>query len=461
MNELAWKYVAPIFDAKKRAWVCSPWISKFYAEKLFHLSKQGVEVRIVTSDDDYNADTYSYLSQLPQTTNFDVHFVKKETLHSKIYVIDDKYAIAGSVNFTYRGLNQQTNNFVIYENKEIEPISNDFKNLWIGFKSESIRPTQSSLENILPIQPYDKAVIPEIVNSNTLEVSSAKLFVHPYYKIHFSLLENVRLPWYQQTVVEDKGIVVIDASTSEVLNYYQSSNHDTSMRIKEISKVVPLKELVIDFSNKYQFENQGWNIKISNYKSEDLAIDYIKRKNCQNLPYNDKYEGLKYQSYAPSNRAITIRSNDLVLVPTWHFRYVFMGKEFERVLLASSGEILKSSFHKGGAVCEECGKSISRDNTYYCANCKKWLCPSELVTCSACEGIFHKEHLSKNCPICNQILCNDCITICPICKKEYGKNHSETCKDCGLRLCSSCVIISGMIFKKKRCPTCDFESKKK
>ena len=204
---------------KKRAWVCSPWISKFYAEKLFNLSRQGVEVRVVTSDDVYNADTYSYLSQLPQTTNFDVHFVKKETVHSKIYVIDDKYAVAGSVNFTYRGLNQQTNNFVIYENQEIEPVANNFKSLWIGFKSENIRPTQSTLENILPIQPYDKAVIPEIINSNVLDVASAKLFVRPYYKIQYSLLENVRLPWYQQTVVEDKGMVIIDASTAEVLNY--------------------------------------------------------------------------------------------------------------------------------------------------------------------------------------------------------------------------------------------------
>jgi HKD family nuclease len=449
----------PIFSAKKRAWVCSPWISKFYAEKLFNLSKQGVEVRIVTSDDEYNADTYSYLSQLPQTTNFDVHFVKKETVHSKMYVIDDNYAIAGSVNFTYRGLHQQTNNFAIYENQEIEPIINDFKNLWIGFKSENIRPTQSTLENVLPILPYDKALVPEIVNSNILRVTWAKLFVRPYYKIQYSLLENVHLPWYQQTVVEDKGMVVIDASNAEVLNYGESSNFDSSMRIKELSKIVPLKESAVDFSDKFEFENQQWNVKINNYRSEELAKDYVKHKNRKELPYTDRREGLKYQSYAPSNRAITIRSNDLILVPTWHFRYAFMDKEFERVILASSGQILKSSFLKGGAVCEDCGKSISKDKKYRCPICTKWLCISEMVECSSCEGLFHKKHISKTCPICMEILCDDCVTVCPICKAEYGKNHAETCNDCGLTICSGCVIISGRIFKKKRCPDCDFQSK--
>lgn len=269
------------------------------------------------------------------------------------------------------------------------------------------------------------------------------------------------MPWYQQTVVEDKGLVVIDASTAEVLNYHQSSNYDASMRIKELSKIVPLKESVIDFSDRFEFENQQWNVKINNYKSEDLAIDYIKQKNHLVLPYNDKYEGLKYQPYAPSNRAITIRSNDLILVPTWHFRYAFKDKKFERELLASSGEILTSSFHKGGVVCEECGKSISKNNAHHCASCNKWLCPSEVVTCSSCEGIFHKEHLLKTCSICNEILCFDCITVCPICNRIYGKNHSETCRDCGSILCSDCIISSGILFKKKRCPKCELESKLK
>jgi HKD family nuclease len=461
LNELASKYVEPIFHAKKSAWVCSPWISKSYAEKLYDLSRRGVEVRIITSDDTYNADTYSYLSQLSQTTNFDVHFIKKEAVHSKIYVVDDKYAVTGAVNFTYTGLNRQTNNFTVAENEEVEPIVKDFMRLWIGFKSENVRPTQSTLKNMLPIMPYEKAVLAEINNADILETLYAKLIINPYYKIQYSLLESVRLPWYQQTVVEDKGLVVIDANSGEVLNYNESTNYTSNAVIRELKRITPLKQAVIDFSEKYDLENREWDVKVDNYKAEALAINYIKGRNRKNIPYDDRNEGRKYQSYLPSDRAITILSKDLLLVPTWHFEYAFKDKNFARVLLASSGEILTSSFQKGGAICEDCGKSISGQNAGHCPICNKWLCPSEWVACSSCQNTFHKKHLYKTCTICKQILCNDCVTVCPICNKEYGKNHSVACRDCGLTLCSNCIITSGIVLKKRRCPNCDLKSKKK
>jgi HKD family nuclease len=459
LNELASKYVEPIFRAKKSAWVCSPWISKSYAEKLYDLSRRGVEVRIITSDDVYNADTYSYLSQLSQTTNFDVHFIKKEAVHSKIYVVDGEYAVTGAVNFTYTGLYKQTNNFTVAENEEVEPIVKDFMRLWIGFKSENVRPTQSTLKNMLPIMSYEKAVHAEINNANILETLSAKLIISPYYKIHYSLLENVRLPWYQQTVVEDKGLVVIDANSGELLNYNESTNYTSYEIIRELKNITPLKEAIIDSSEKYDLENREWDVKVDNYKAEALARNYIKERNRKNISYDDRREGRKYQSYLPSDRAITILSQDLILIPIWHFKYAFKDKNFERILLASSGEILTSSFHKGGAICEDCGKSISRARL--CSICNKWLCPSEWVACSSCQFTFHKKHLYKTCTICKQIICNDCATVCPICKKEYGKNHSVACRDCGLAICSNCIITSGMVLKKRRCPNCDMKSKKK
>jgi HKD family nuclease len=458
LNELAWKYVEPIFHAKKLAWVCSPWISKSYAEKLYDLSRRGVEVRIITSDDTYNSDTYSYLSQLSQTTNFDVHFIKKEAVHSKIYIIDDKYAVTGAVNFTYTGLSRQTNNFTIAENEEVEPIIKDFMRLWIGFKSENVRPTQSTLKNMLPIIPYEKAVLPEISNADILETTSAKLTISPYYIIRYSLLENVQLQWYQRQVVEDKGIVIIDAGSAELLNYHESTNHTFGMIMRDLNNIAPMKELVIDSSEKYDIENREWDAKVDNYKAEALATNFIKEKNRKNIPYTVRNEGVKYQSYLPSDRAITILSNDLRLVPTWHFKYIFKDKNFERVLLASSGKILESSFHRGGAICEDCSGSIHEDEAFQCPNCSKWICPSETIACSSCQKVFHKEHPYKICPICKQILCRSCITTCPICHREYGKNHAVTCRDCGLTLCSNCTITSGIILKKRRCPSCHLES---
>jgi len=175
LNEFAEKYFEPIFNAKKRVWVCSPWISKSYVERLYDLSRKNVEVRIVTSDDEYNKATYSYLSQLlskdskSRSTNFDVHFIKKEVVHSKIYVVDDVYAITGAVNFTFTGLTKQTNNFTVFEGQEVEPIIKDFTRLWIGFKSENVCPTQSTIKNLLPLIPYEKANIVGIKNAIILK----------------------------------------------------------------------------------------------------------------------------------------------------------------------------------------------------------------------------------------------------------------------------------------------------
>jgi hypothetical protein len=47
------------------------------------------------------------------------------------------------------------------------------------------------------------------------------------------------------------------------------------------------------------------------------------------------------------------------------------------------------------------------------------------------------------------------------CKREYGKDHSINHRDCGLILCSNCVITSGLILKKNRCLSCDEKSKSK
>jgi hypothetical protein len=461
LNEFAEKYFEPIFNAKKRVWVCSPWISRFYVERLYDLSRKNVEVRIVTSDDEYNAATYSYLSHLmskdskSRSTNFDVHFIKKEVVHSKIYVVDDVYAIAGAVNFTFTGLTKQTNNFTVYEGQEVEPIIRDFTRLWIGFKSENVRPTQSTIKNLLPLIPYEKANLVEIKNAIILRKTSAKLTIDPYYKIVYSLLENVRLPWYQQTVIEDKGTVIVDASSGKLLNNFESSDHTTRMKIRDLRDIQPLKETVLESSENYVLENHQWDVKVDDYKAEALARNFIKERNRRNIPYNDRNNGQMYQPYVPFDRAITIISKELLMLPTWSFSYEFKGKNYEKQLLASSGYRLKTSFHIDGAVCEDCGSSVSKDKAVYCGSCREWLCSSEIIPCSSCQKTFHKEHINKVCSICNQVLCNNCETACPICNRQQGKNHLIECDDCGVSHCSKCTIISGLILKKSRCLNCD------
>lgn len=79
-----------------------------------------------------------------------------------MYIVNKKYADAGAVNFTYTDSNKQTNNFVIAEKQEVEPIIKDFITLWIGFKSENVQPVELTVKDILPITPYELAVVQEV-----------------------------------------------------------------------------------------------------------------------------------------------------------------------------------------------------------------------------------------------------------------------------------------------------------
>ena len=50
-----------VLTAKEKIYVCSPCMSKKYAEKLVQLAKSGVEVKIITSEAEENKDTVKYL----------------------------------------------------------------------------------------------------------------------------------------------------------------------------------------------------------------------------------------------------------------------------------------------------------------------------------------------------------------------------------------------------------------
>ena len=280
--------------------------------------------------------------------------------------MDENYAITGAVNLTFTGLTKQTNNFTIFQGQEVEPIIRDFTRLWIGYRSEEVKETQSTIKDLLPIIPYERAKLVQIKNPQILKTTLAEFIIDPYYKIPYSLLENVRLPWYQQTVVEDKGTIIIDANNGRILNCFESKDTDSRMIIRDLSDIKPLKETVIDHSDKFSLENHEWDIQVDNYKADALATNYIKERNRRNIPYNDKQGGQMYQPYVPYDRAITLISKQLLLLPTWAFNYEYQGKIYEKQLLASSGQILKTSFHTNGAICEDCGASVSDKRAMWC-----------------------------------------------------------------------------------------------
>lgn len=124
-----------IFSARNYVWICSPWISNFYAKKLSQLSSKGVSIKVITMNDKRNKKAISILGK----SSIELLTVKPKygTLHAKIYIIDGKYAICGSANLTDSGINNNIESLILFnEVQVIRDLEKDFMKIWNNLKVE-------------------------------------------------------------------------------------------------------------------------------------------------------------------------------------------------------------------------------------------------------------------------------------------------------------------------------------
>lgn len=145
-------FINDLFMAERYIYVVSRWISPEYAEKLVSKAREGVEVRVITSNDKeknhqkalkilLNALRPPKLAFIRRKDwvppNMELGIIKEEYLHVKMYVFDDKAAIVGSANFTYRGLWENIEHIVLFNKPEdVEQIKKDFLTLWKLYTEE-------------------------------------------------------------------------------------------------------------------------------------------------------------------------------------------------------------------------------------------------------------------------------------------------------------------------------------
>ena len=130
MEQLLW-------NARESVWIISPWLGQYYAERLVELAHEGIEVRIITSNVDYNRKSLDILRtyENPKLIMLVLNKNKIATIHSKIYIVDKKYAISGSANLTYSGLNSNNKTLRLAESKqEVQQLEMDFMRLWMKFE---------------------------------------------------------------------------------------------------------------------------------------------------------------------------------------------------------------------------------------------------------------------------------------------------------------------------------------
>jgi len=149
-----------LFTAERTAWVCSPWLSPPFAQRLTSMAKKGVEVRVITSDDSINHDSLKILRDAAKPERDLLGRVKKDwkppsldyliiktgkpeaaergiLVHAKMYVVDSMYAVTGSANCTEAGFYHNLEHLLIFEApEEVEQIEEDFATLWKLYREQ-------------------------------------------------------------------------------------------------------------------------------------------------------------------------------------------------------------------------------------------------------------------------------------------------------------------------------------
>lgn len=133
-----------IYDSKKSLDICVFSITNDHIANAIYVSSQrGVKVRIITDDECMKQKGSDVLdlahSGIPVRTDND----ERSHMHNKFAVVDDKYLINGSFNWTTQAVNYNQENILIIENKTlVKEYQNEFNRLWNQFSHYTVDVSQ-------------------------------------------------------------------------------------------------------------------------------------------------------------------------------------------------------------------------------------------------------------------------------------------------------------------------------
>ena len=124
-----------LFNAKKQALICSPWLDEHYAEAIVRMAQRGVNVKLITSNrktGDFSAYAYIMKHLRPNGGNspLELTMVDSSFIHAKLYVVDEEYAAIGSANLTTAGMYENVESIATCDGVDVHSIKNDFEKIW-------------------------------------------------------------------------------------------------------------------------------------------------------------------------------------------------------------------------------------------------------------------------------------------------------------------------------------------
>lgn len=369
-----------LWNARESVWIISPWLGKNYAERLVSLSQKGIEVRIITSYIDFNVESIEIL-KASENAKLRLLILDKEKaafIHAKIYVVDNKYAVSGSANFTYSGLNSSVENLSIAETREeVQEIRNDFMNLWMTFESKSMSKEELSFGTSHSI----RDALPLSINTGDIDQANIKgkeLVYHPYYFFEFSFRTSVGNS--PSVLFEDSGFLVLDGETRQIIN--------DNLIVEEI-KNNPIKDYVLKTENKYRLTINQPKIE-SIREARELVLNYIKEKNTQH--YTQYYRNRSYDRiFVPYGNIVSFIKSGFVQVPVWYYE-IFESdiRHYQNVVFGASGR--------------------KWSEFIYCPGCQKKIWINKAVSCEGCGTKFCHDCINEKGFIFKKKLCGLCLS---------------------------------------------------
>lgn len=333
-------------NAKKSIWIISPWLGQTYAKALSEQSCRGIEVRIITSKNEYNSDA---LRIFKEYTNANLLLLvldqnKARFIHSKIYLVDKYFGISGSANLTYSGLNKNVESLSIAETQnEFEQLETDFMRVWMSYERKGMSKEQIAQETVFTIK-NALPLVHNYVDKDENNFGKKELVYYPYYFFEFRYRGRLSSP---PKIFKDEGILLLDGSSRKITN-------DTLI-MKEI-ELSNKSDYVLATRNKIKLQINKSNIQDFSVARE-LILDYIIEKNTKK--YKKQYGDKSYSKlFIPRRLDINLLRSEFVQVPIWYIdKSNPDGTRYQDTVMGFSGKILARIHY-----CSTCQEKISEKN---------------------------------------------------------------------------------------------------
>lgn len=367
-----------LWNARESVWIISPWVGKNYAKRLALLSQVGIEVRIVTSNVDYNAESLEVFkdSENPNLMLLVLDQEKATFVHSKIYIIDNRHAVSGSANLTYSGLNKNVESLSIAETKEeVQKIETDFMRVWMSFDRK--RMSNEELSN--GISHSIKNALPLSINYGDIDYPNIKekeLVYYPYYFFEFSFRASAgKSP---PVLFENSGFVVLNALKRQIVN-----DNVLAEELRNHS----VEDYFLKTENKYRLAFHQPMVRDFR-EARELVLDHVIKKNTKH--YTQNYGSRSYDRiFVPYRRIIRFIKSGFVQVPIWYIeRHEPDGRKHQDLIFGSSGKKWNEIIF-----CPECQKKVWINQAVTCKLCGKLVCSD----CINEIGLIFKKKLCSSC----------------------------------------------------------------